>query len=196
MFSPGVYSKLALLNHKPIRTVADFQGQKIRTPGGAAIQVEPYRKLGILPVSIPLGEALPAMQNRTIDGLISGLTVFTNFKYYDIAKSVTYLPATILLAPAVINRQFLKSLGPELEAIVREEGRKAEAAYGDWNTEENKRGEEVWRKNGGELIDLSPAEAKRYLDVVTPVATSILSANPKIKEDHDAFLAAGARLRQ
>jgi TRAP-type transport system periplasmic protein len=193
---PGVYSPLAILNHKPIRTVADFQGQKVRTPGGAPIQVEPFRKLGLIPVSLPLGDALPAMQNKTIDGLISGLTVFTNFKYYDIAKSVTYLPATTLLAPAIINRQFLKRIGPELEAIVREEARKAELAYADWNVQENKRGEDAWRKSGGEIIILPPAEARRYLDTVEPISNQILSANPKIKEDQEALLAAGKKYRQ
>ncbi len=196
MLSPGIYSPLSILTHKPVRAAADFHGQKVRTPGGAAIQVEPYRKLGIIPVSLPLGEALPAMQNRTIDGLISGLAVFTNFKYYDIAKTVTYLPATTLIAPAVVNRQFMRSLGPELEAMVREEARKAEVVYADWCVEDNKRGEEVWRKNGGEMISLSPAEAKRYLDVVTPVTISLLSANPKIKEDYEAWLSAAAKHRK
>jgi TRAP-type transport system periplasmic protein len=193
---PGVYSPLAVLSHSPIRKVTDFQGLKIRTPGGAAIQVEPFRKLGIIPVSLPLGDSLPAMQNRTIDGIISGLTVFTNFKYFDIAKAVTYLPATTLLAPAVINRQFLKRIGPELETIVREEARKAELAYGEWNVEENKRGEEVWRRNGGELIMLPQAEAKRYLEAVEPITKQILSATPKLKEDHEALLAAAAKYRR
>jgi TRAP-type transport system periplasmic protein len=192
----GTYSQMAILAHKPVRTVADFQGQKVRTPGGSAIQVEPFRKLGILPVSLPLGDALPAMQNHTIDGLLTALAVFVNFKYYDIAKSVTYLPATTLLAPAVINRQFLKSLGPELEAIVREEARKAEAVYTDWNIADTKRGEEAWRKNGGELITLPPTEAKRYLDVVAPITAQILSANPKVKEDYEALLAAAQKHRR
>ena len=48
-----------LLSHKGIRTVADFQGQKIRTQGGAPIQVEPLKKVGAIPVSLPLGEASP-----------------------------------------------------------------------------------------------------------------------------------------
>jgi TRAP-type C4-dicarboxylate transport system substrate-binding protein len=192
----GTYSQMAILTHKPVRAAADFHGQKVRTPGGSAIQVEPFRKLGILPVSLPLGDALPAMQNRTIDGLISALAVFVNFKYYDIAKSVTYLPATTILAPALINRQFLKSLGPELEAIVREEARKAEVIYTDWNIADTKRGEEAWRKNSGEIITLPPAEAKRYLDVVAPITTQILSANPKVKEDYEALLAAAKKHRR
>jgi TRAP-type C4-dicarboxylate transport system substrate-binding protein len=196
ILAPGIYSPMMLLSHKAVRTVADFQGLKIRTQGGAPIQVEPFKKLGILPVSLPLGEALPAMQNRTIDGMIAGVAPFTAFKYYDIAKPLTFLPATTLVAPVVANRQFMKSLGPELEAIVREESRKAEVLFSTWNLDDIKRGEEVWRKNGGEIITLPPAEAKRYLEVVTPVATQVLSANPTIKADYEAMLAAAAKYRQ
>src|SRR6202035_4231276 len=87
ILAPGVYSPMMLLTHKGVRTAADFQGQKVRTQGGAPIQVEP---------------------------------------------------------------------------IVREEGRKAEVLFTDWNVADIKRAEEVWRKNGGELITLPPAEAKRY----------------------------------
>jgi TRAP-type C4-dicarboxylate transport system substrate-binding protein len=193
---PGIYSPLMLLTHKGVRSVADFQGQKIRTQGGAPIQVEPLKKVGVLPVSLPLGEALPAMQNRTIDGMVAAAAPFVAFKYYDIAKPMTYLPATIFAAPVLANRQFMKSLGPELEAIVREESRKAEALFSDWNVADIKRAEEVWKKNGGEMVTLPPAEAKRYVDLVTPVATSILSANPKVKEDYEALLVAAAKYRQ
>ena len=193
---PGIYSPLMLLTHKGVRSVADFQGQKVRTQGGAPIQVEPFKKLGIVPVSLPLGEALPAMQNRTIDGMVAAAAPFVAFKYYDIAKPMTYLPATIFAAPVLVNRQFMKSLGPELEAIVREESRKAEALFSDWNVADIKRAEEVWKKNGGEMVTLPPAEAKRYVDLVSPVATSILSANPRVKEDYEALLAAAAKYRQ
>ena len=192
---PGIYSPLMLLTHKGVRSVADFQGQKIRTQGGAPIQVEPLKKVGVLPVSLPLGEALPAMQNRTIDGMVAAAAPFVAFKYYDIAKPMTYLPATIFAAPVLVNRQFMKSLGPELEAIVREELRKAEALFSDWNVADIKRTEEVWKKNGGEMVTLPPAEAKRYVDLVSPVATSILSANPKVKEDYEALLAAAKKYR-
>jgi TRAP-type C4-dicarboxylate transport system substrate-binding protein len=193
---PGIYSPLMLLTHKGVRSVADFKGQKIRTQGGAPIQVDPFKKLGVLPVSLPLGEALPAMQNRTIDGMVAAAAPFVAFKYYDIAKPMTYLPSTIFAAPILANRQFMKSLGPELEAIVREESRKAEVLFSDWNVADIKRAEETWKKNGGEMVTLPPAEAKAYIDLVTPVATSILSASPKVKEDYQALLAAAAKYRQ
>lgn len=195
ILAPSLYSTLMLLSHKGIRTMADFQGQKIRTQGGAPIQVEPLKKVGVIPVSLPLGEALPAMQNRTIDGMVGAAAPYVAFKYYDIAKPMTYLPATLFAAPVVVNRRWLKSLGPELEAIVREESRKAEEVFGDWNINDIQSKEDIWKKNGGEVITMSPDESKRYIDAVSPVAASILSANPKVKEDYEALLAAAKRYR-
>src|SRR3954451_5789562 len=196
MLTPGIYSPLMLLSHKAIRTVADFHGQKIRTQGGAPIQVEPLKKVGVIPVSLPLGEALPAMQNKTIDGMVGAAAPYVAFKYFDIAKPMTYLPSTLFAAPVVANRRWLKSLGPELEAIVREESAKAEVLFSDYNIADIKMKEEIWRKNGGEIITMSPEEAKRYVDMVSPVAASILSANPKIKDDYEALLAAAKKYRQ
>jgi TRAP-type transport system periplasmic protein len=195
LLAPSLYSPLMLLSHKAVRTAGDLQGQKIRTQGGAPIQVEPLKKLGVIPVSLPLGEALPAMQNKTIDGMVGAVAPYVAFKYYDIAKPMTYLPSTLFAAPVVVNRAWLKSLGPDLEKIVREESRKAEDAFGDWNINDIKSKEEVWKQNGGEVITMSPEESKRYIDTVAPVAASILSANPKVKEDYDALLAAAKQYR-
>jgi C4-dicarboxylate-binding protein DctP len=195
MLAPCLYSTLMLLTHKPVRTVADLQGQKIRTQGGAPIQVEPLKKLGVIPVSLPLGEALPAMQNKTIDGMVGAAAPYVAFKYYDIAKPMTYLPSTMFAAPVVINRAWLKSLGPELEKIVREESRKAEQVFGQWDLDDIKSKEEAWKKNGGEIITMSPAESKKYVDMVSPVAAHILSANPKVKADYDAILATAKKYK-
>lgn len=159
------------------------------------MQVEPLKKVGVIPVSLPLGEALPAMQNRTIDGMVAAAAPYVAFKYYDIAKPMTYLPATMFAAPTLVNRRWLKSLGPELEAIVREESRKAEVVYSDWNIKDIQGSEETWKKNGGEIITMSPEESKRYVDLVSPVAASIVSTHPKAKEDYEALLAAAKKYR-
>ena len=79
---------------------------------------------------------------------------------------------------------------------MREEALKAEVVYTDWNVAYTKRIEEAWLKNGGELITFSPAEAKRYVDVVSPVSRQILSANPKVKEDYEVLLAAAQKYRK
>jgi C4-dicarboxylate-binding protein DctP len=187
------HGPIMLLSSKAIRKIDDFKGQKIRVPGAAPLQIEPFRKLGASPLSMPLGEVLSAMQNRTIDGLVASSTVFTAFKYYDLAKGLTALPGSYLIVPAMANKDFLKSLGPQLEAIVREEAfnaqRKAEAfAQGDVaNTEK------VWAQNGGELISFDDAEKKKYLDQVLSTLPAVLNSNPKMKADYEALVAAVAK---
>ena len=185
-----------VLSHKPIRTLADFKGQKIRVPGAAPLHVEPFRHFGTSAVSMPLGEVLPSMQNRTIDGAVAGLTVFPGFKYYDVAKGMTYLPGSYLILVGGVSRAFMKNIGPELEAIVRDESRKAEKLFFTWLPEDVERAKKTWTANGGENILMPAAEAKRYLDETTSVLPGLLAANPQLREDYDALVAAARRNRQ
>jgi TRAP-type transport system periplasmic protein len=184
-----------VVSHKPIRSLPDFAGQRLRVPGGAPLYIEPYRKLGASPISMPLGEALPAMQNHTIDGSIAGLTVFTTFKYYDITHHLTYLPSSLLVVAAVVNRNFLKSLGPELEAVVRDESRRIEQECYTWLMDDIERARQQWRAHGGELINLPAPDAKRFVDQMGGETRAILAANTAIREDFEALSAAALRYR-
>lgn len=188
------HGPVMIVSHKAIRKVEDFKGQKIRVPGAAPLQIEPFRKLGALPVSMPLGEVLSAMQNRTIDGVVASATVFTAFKYYDVAKSMTRLPGSFLIVPAMANKAFMKSLGPELEAIVREEAFKAQRKVEKFAQEDVLRTLDIWKKNGGEVVELPATESKNYIDQVQSVLPALTSSNPKLKEDNDALAAATTRL--
>jgi TRAP-type transport system periplasmic protein len=185
-----------VLAHKPIRTLADFNGQKIRVPGAAPLQVEPFRHFGTSALSMPLGEVLPAMQNRTIDGAVAGLTVFPGFKYYDVAKGMTYLPGSYLILTGGVSRAFMKSIGPELEKIVRDVSRDAEKLFFTWLPEDVERAKKNWTANGGELITLPPADQKRFIDDVNQVTASVLASQPAIKVEYDALRAAAQKHRK
>jgi TRAP-type C4-dicarboxylate transport system substrate-binding protein len=189
------HSPLAVISHKAIRSAADFSGLKLRTPGGAPLQTKPVEKLAASPISMPIMEALPALQNKAIDGVITGSTVASTLKYYDVAKYLTYLPKSMIFVTAVMNGQFMKTLGPENANIIREEALKAEAPAVAWGEEDVKRGREVWLKNGGENIEMSPGDAQKYLDDVVSASTPILSQNPKVLADYEAFLATAKKQR-
>lgn len=191
-----VNGPMMLLSHKAIRRISDFKGQKIRAPGGAPIQMEPFKRLGASPLSIPLGEALPAMQNKTIDGLTGGFAIFTTFKYFDVAKGLTQLPGTFLVASGLVNRKWMQSLGPDLEALVRDESRKNEALFSTWGVEDVGRVAATWKKSGGELISFSPADQKGYLNETSAAAEAIINANPQLREDYQALQAAAKKHRR
>ncbi len=188
------HGPLGVVSHKAIRAVADFKGQKLRMPGGAPVQVEPFRKLGVSPLSIPLGEVLPAMQNKTIDGAIISIAVFAGQKYYDVAKPMTMLPGSFLTVGGVVNRDFMKSIGPDLEKIVREESLKAQEGVVAWGINDANNARDVWAKNGGEVINMT--DAKLFSDEVASVLPAIFANNAQLKKDYEVLVEAAKRQRK
>src|SRR5256885_2307838 len=138
-----------LVSHRPVRTLADLSGLKVRVPGATPLQVEPFRKPGVSPLSMPLGEVLPSLQNHTIDGAVAGLTVFPGFRYYDVAKTMTYLPGSYLILVGGVSRAFMKNIGPELEAIVRDVSRESEKLFLTWLPGDVGRARNTGQSNGG-----------------------------------------------
>jgi C4-dicarboxylate-binding protein DctP len=188
-------SQYVIVSHKPIHTLADFKGQKIRVPG-SPLQIEPLKRFGASPLSMPFGEVLPALQNRTIDGVWAGTTLFTALKFYDIAKTMTYLPSHWAATVPLVNRNFIKSLGPDLEKVVRDEARKADSHTLAWAADDIRKSREIWAQNGGKEIQLPSAEQKRFLEESIAADLPILTATPQGKEDYEAFDAAAKKYRK
>jgi hypothetical protein len=181
-----------ILSHKAIRTISDFQGED-PDPGRRADPVEPLKKTGAIPVSLPLGEALPAMQNKTIDGMV-GVAALCCIQYYDIAKPMTFLPATLFarqwwqppiheIARARAGK-IVRGIPPRLRSCFRTTTLRTSKQGRDL-AQERRRGD---HHVAGQIEAMSIS--------VAPVAASILSANPKIKDDYEALLAAARKYRQ
>lgn len=192
----GIQAPIALASHKPVRTVADLKGLKLRTPGPTPIHMEPLRRVGASPIGMPLGEALPALQNRTIDGVLANIIVFNVFKYYDVAKTATIMPQSYLVFAVMTNRNWLKSLGPDLEKVVREEAAKAQALGSTYGIADLERAEKAWQGNGAQILTLPAAEASKYVEEARAAVAPIIAKQPRVKEDYDALLEAAKRLRK
>lgn len=188
-------SQLAVTSTVPIQDADDWKGLKIRTPGASPFYVDPIITLGASPISLPLGDALPALQTNVIDGVVAGPQIFSTLKFYDVVTDMTMLPETIIHAAALANRQFLKSLGPELETIVREEAINAYKASQPWLVEFNQSVEDDWTSNGGTILQMSPEGREAYLAARAEVTNAFLEKNPELRKDYEFLKAATERLR-
>jgi TRAP-type C4-dicarboxylate transport system substrate-binding protein len=175
------HSPAAIVSKKPINTIGDFAGMKIRVPG-SAILIEQLKKVGASPVAMTLGEVLPSLQNGTIDGAYAGNTIFTALKYYDVAKNMTLLPDSFIVIVGIVNRKFMKSLG-SMEELVRNAARKADVGGAAEAEADVKKGMNGWQANGGKVIEFSAADAKSYLDLVVPA--SLAKLNAEGRQDYD-----------
>ncbi len=61
----GPFAREAFVATKPIRTVADFKGVKLRSPEGLASEV--FRRAGAAPVAIPFSEVYTALEKGIVD---------------------------------------------------------------------------------------------------------------------------------
>lgn len=175
-----MHSPQNLVSRKPIRTLADMSGQKIRVLS-TPIQMEPMRKLGAAPIPMALSEVMPALQNGAIDGFIAASTVFSALKFYDAAKFQTQLPSWPVVTVAACNKAWLSRLPADLKAIVLQEAAKAEVATNEFGAADIGRAKEVWQANGGQIIQLSAAETADFTRIVTQSATDILDKSAPAK---------------
>jgi len=106
-----------------LTSVANFKGKKIRAPA-SKIMVDTLKALGAEPVSMPLGDVAPALQNGTVDGLEANYGLIVTQKFYEGAKYVT-ADVTLWPFPAVvvINKSQWDKLSEGQQTILQDAGK-------------------------------------------------------------------------
>jgi TRAP-type C4-dicarboxylate transport system substrate-binding protein len=183
-----------VLSRRPIATLADFKGKKIRV-FPSPLQIEPMKQLGALPVPMAFGEVLGALQNGTIDGLLAGIPVLTPFKFYDAAKPVTEIHPSIVVSTLVVNKRWFDSLPGDVRAAITEAGAKVDReAYG-FAGALVERANKGWVDNGGQLLKLPAAEQAKMMADLKALGARILAEKPEVKAEYDELLKVAERAR-
>ena len=141
---------------KPIMRLADFQGKKLRI-NGTALERAKMAKLGATGIGMPLSEVVPALDQGTIDGTISGLSVFVAFKMNDLIKMITVTNDTFINSIAVVSTAWLDTLPPDLQKIVIDSGAAVEGKAQQWEIDFTKKLVGDWTALGGTVHTL-PAD--------------------------------------
>ena len=115
-----------LISKKPIRTLADLKGMKIRSFG--AIYPKLFQKLGAIPVNLQFHEVYEGLQRGTIDAALTSYGAAFAYKNYEVAK---YLSDISLGADALyatyINLDLYNGWPQNLKDLFNEIVREAEA---------------------------------------------------------------------
>jgi TRAP-type C4-dicarboxylate transport system substrate-binding protein len=187
-------SPVIVLSKKPVRTLADFKGQKIRV-FATPLQIEPMKLLGATPVPMALGEVMPALQTGTIDGLLAGIPVLTAMKFYDAAKAVTEIHPAIVVSTLVANKRWLDGLPPDVRAAVAEVGRQVDGEAFGFAAAIVERANTGWTANGGQLLKLPPPEQAKMMAELKALGLQILSQNPQVKAEYEELLKVAERVK-
>ena len=120
-----------MASRKPIKTPDDLKGLKIRVPSDKMYR-RTWEILGASPVPMPSLEVYTALNQGIIDACENPLEAHVRSKYYE---AVPYVVLTSHVGPFytfIFWGDYFKSLSPELQQILVEEGNAAMT----WGTDE------------------------------------------------------------
>ncbi len=183
-----VYDMQYFTYKQPATKLADIKGRRVRVLASEAEQAS-VQSLGMASIPMPLPEVLPALQQGTIDGVSSGLSIFTTLRYYDAAPNALETRLWGILTGVLFSKEWLSGLPADLRKQVLDVAKALEAPNHAWNTENLKNAREVWTKNGGKLVKLSDAEQATAQKSVSEATAKVLSKYPAVKATYEAIKA-------
>jgi TRAP-type mannitol/chloroaromatic compound transport system substrate-binding protein len=112
---------------KPVNSVADFQGMKLRVPGGMVAEV--FQSFGASTVSLPGSDIFPALEKGTIDAAdYVGPAVNWDLGFAQVTKYILFGPPGLMsiyqpvdLMEFTANAGAWKRLSPEMQTLVEEQ---------------------------------------------------------------------------
>lgn len=172
--SNWIYGDRHILSKKPIRSLADLKGMKIRVPSND-IQVQGMQVLGANPTPMALGDVYTALQQGTIDGFEQPITVIYAGKYYEAAKYLTLSEHVKNNTTWICGTDFFNSLTEEQQKILIECGEEAGIYNNEQYFEQEEQALEGLKAAGVEVIEVDKdafrkaAEQFYQLDMFTSV---------------------------
>jgi len=111
-------SEFGVFTNKPLRTLDDFKGMRIRMPGMGA---DVLKELGAIPVQIPQGQIKDALQNGEVDGFEYSAPVIDWMLGFD-SNSTPYVTLPSWHQPSaigetIVNEDAWNRLPNDLKAI-------------------------------------------------------------------------------
>jgi len=107
-----------LWTRKPVKTLEDCKGLRLRSPGGH--QTNYIKAIGAEPVFMPLGDVYLALETGTIDGLVTCPPLILAFKLYEVAKYGTLCTFGCVTEGIIMNEKSWKKTPDDLKPIIKE----------------------------------------------------------------------------
>jgi len=151
---------------KPVHTIADLKGLKIRVIGNPMF-VDMMNALGGNGVAMGYDQVFSALQTGVVDGAENNPPSYVFDNHYTVAKYYTLTQHLIVPEILVFSRKTWDTLSKDDQALVKKFGREAQAEERDlWNKYEAAALDKA-KAAGNEIIDV--ADKKPFQDAVKPV---------------------------
>ena len=166
-----------LHTQKPVRTLEDLKGMKIRATGLSAKVV---KALGAVPVAMPQGGTYEALQKGVVEGTFGPMEVLKGWKQAEVIKYTTECfdvgyTTTMFI---IMNKDKWNSLPADVKKVIEDLSDKWTAVHGNVWDSTDKQGRDFTLSLGNKIIPLSAKESARWRKAVEPVIDEFIAKTP------------------
>jgi TRAP-type transport system periplasmic protein len=153
---------------KPVRTLEDLKGLKIRATGRLGDIV---KSLGATPMPIEMVDMYESLRRGVVDGNLGSAEQLEGFKVGELLKYVvpSYKTGGCYGFYVMMSKQKWDALPPDMQKLFTEVSNEYKDKWGVAFNSIDVGGIEFLKKNGGQLLPLSEAESARWVKAVQPV---------------------------
>ncbi|WP_323001428.1 TRAP transporter substrate-binding protein DctP [Denitromonas sp.] len=160
---------------KPVTSVADFQGLKLRVPGGMVSEV--FQAFGASTVSLPGSDIFPALEKGTIDAAdYVGPAVNWDLGFAQVTKYILFGPPGLMsvyqpvdLMDFTVNMRAWKSLSPLMQQMVEDRVKTYSVKHFVSIQKRNVEALEKFEKAGSEINRMSQADLEAFRRAAIPI---------------------------
>ncbi len=133
-----------ITTEKQVKTLADFQGMKLRLTGGPPTDLG--KQLGISPVMVGMPDTYADLQKGVMDGMMDPWEALISFRHYEVVKYYTFFPSYVVYFTQSMNIDKWNSLPSDVKEQI-------ESVCG-------LKGSKFWGKN---MFDTAEVEARKII---------------------------------
>jgi len=156
-----------LCTKKPVNTLEEVKGMKIRSTGTSAKIVE---HLGGAPVGMPMGDAYDALSRGVVNAVVAPTEVLKGWKLGEVLSSCTNYGASHVNAAFVfMAKNKWNLIGPKDQQVIEQLNSEwIEKVYKNWD-DADKEGAQLLTQKGGKIIQLSAQEQEKWKSLLRPI---------------------------
>jgi TRAP-type C4-dicarboxylate transport system substrate-binding protein len=180
------------MTKKQVTKLADLSGMKIRVLA-SQFQLELIRRMGASPIAMTLADVLPGMQQGTIDGTLTTMTIYTTMHYYDAAKFVIENDQPYVNSITVMSKKWLDSLPPDLQKIIHDDADKVTGEITPFVVKFFDDQAKILVSKGGVISKLPQAEHDAMIKKVSSIGDDLSKSKPALNQAVKAMFESAAR---
>ncbi|MBN1662001.1 MAG: TRAP transporter substrate-binding protein [Deltaproteobacteria bacterium] len=153
---------------KPVKTMAELKGMKIRSTGLSAKVVE---SLGAVPVAMPQGGTYEALQKGVVDGTFAPIETLKGWKQAEVVKSTTdcYGVGYTTAMFVVMNKNKWDALPKDIQKVFDDVSTEWIDKHGQVWDDSDAEGRAYSLSLGNKIIPLSKGEDAKWKKAVSPI---------------------------